>query len=82
MTFGFLAAGDHLIRLGFDITSVIKEGSAGLNESPASTQWDAGENVPEWRIARLTRRIRGDGATPARRRPAWLSSPAGSAGSR
>ncbi len=44
----FERLGDQLVRLGFDITSVITEGTAGANETPAITQREAGEDVPEW----------------------------------
>jgi hypothetical protein len=44
----FERLGDQLVRLGFVINSVITEGTAGPNESPASTDVQAGEDVPEW----------------------------------
>ena len=44
--FGLL--GDQLVRLGYDITSVIKTGTGGANGTPAPTEVEAGEAVPEW----------------------------------
>jgi hypothetical protein len=44
----FERLGDQLIRLGYDIKSVIREGTARANETPNVTQGEAGENVPEW----------------------------------
>jgi integrase len=40
--------GDQLIRLGFDIKTVIKEGAAQGNNAPAHTEMQAGDEVPEW----------------------------------
>jgi integrase len=40
--------GDQLIRLAFDITSVIKQPSAEAKEDPRDTQVSAGEDLPEW----------------------------------
>jgi integrase len=40
--------GDQLIRLGFDIKSVIKERAGEETEAPAPTEVEAGEAVPEW----------------------------------
>jgi hypothetical protein len=44
----FERLGDQLVRLGYYITSVIKEGTARANEIPDITQGEAGESVPEW----------------------------------
>ena len=44
----FERLGDQLVWLGFDIKTVIKEGTAAANETPAVTQGEAGEDVPEW----------------------------------
>ena len=44
----FERLGDQLVRLGFDITSVIKEGARVETETPADTEVLAGEDVPEW----------------------------------
>jgi hypothetical protein len=40
--------GDQLVRLGFDIKSVIKGRAGEARESPAITQGEAGEDLPEW----------------------------------
>ncbi len=40
---GYERLGDQLVRLGFDITSVISEGVREANETPAVTQREAGE---------------------------------------
>jgi hypothetical protein len=44
----FERLGDQLVRLGYDITRVIKRGTAGANETPAHTEVQAGDNLPEW----------------------------------
>ncbi len=44
----FERLGDQLIRLGFDITGVIKSGAEKGNENPAPTEVDAGTELPEW----------------------------------
>ena len=44
----FERLGDQLVRLGYDITSVIKTGAAGANKTPAPTEVEAGEDLPEW----------------------------------
>jgi hypothetical protein len=44
----FERLGDQLRRLGFDITSVIKEGGTVANEEPRDTEVPAGEDLPEW----------------------------------
>jgi hypothetical protein len=44
----FEPLGDQLVRLGYDITSVIKTGTVGANETPAPTKVEAGEELPEW----------------------------------
>lgn len=38
----FERLGDQFVRLGYDIKSVITEGTAGGNETPAQTEVEAG----------------------------------------
>jgi hypothetical protein len=40
--------GDQLIRLGFDITRVIKRSGSEAKKSPRDTEVSAGEGLPEW----------------------------------
>jgi hypothetical protein len=44
----FERLGDQIVRLGYDITSVIRTGTVGANETPAPTEVEAGEDLPEW----------------------------------
>jgi integrase len=44
----FERLGDQLVRLGFDITSVITSGAGQESENPAPTEVDAGTEPPEW----------------------------------
>jgi integrase len=65
----FERLGDQLVRLGFVINSVITEGTAEANETPADTEVEAGEDVPEWaRRDSNARPLAPEGRPPAEER--------------
>ncbi len=56
-------------RLGFDITSVVKEGMEQTRETPAGTEVQAGEVLPEWaRRDSNARPLAPEGRPPAEER--------------
>ena len=65
----FERLGDRLIRLGFDITSVVTEGMEQTRETPAGTEVQAGEVLPEWaRRDSNARPLAPEGRPPAEER--------------